>query len=108
MMKPCYPGTSVVTWEYAEWSNMGAIVVTTHAVKCWPEYFKAIADHSKTFDLRIDDRGYQVGDDITFEEFRPGVGEYTGEVVTREIVFILRDFAGLMPGYCILGFAEVF
>jgi hypothetical protein len=74
-----------------------------HQVKSWPEYFQPITNGVKTFDLRKNDRNYQVGDEISFEEFRPGVGEYTGKMATRKIVFILRDFDGLMPGYCILG-----
>jgi hypothetical protein len=75
----------------------------THQVKSWPEYFKPISMGVKTFDLRKDDRGYQVGDDIQFEEFSNITGEHTGKVATRRISYILREFAGLMPGYCILG-----
>lgn len=77
--------------------------MTTHHVKSWPEYFTAIAHDLKTFDLRKDDRGYAAGDIIEFEEFRPGVGEYTGRTATRRVVYVLKDFDGLMPGYCILG-----
>jgi Domain of unknown function (DUF3850) len=78
-----------------------------HHVKSWPEYFGPISHNMKTFDLRKDDRNYQTGDWVTFEEFRPGVGEYTGATVTRRIVYILRNFDGLMPGYCILGLTDV-
>jgi hypothetical protein len=78
--------------------------MTTHHVKSWPRFYQPIAEGVKTFDIRKDDRGYAVGDDIVMEEFRPGVGEYTGEKLTRRIVYILRDFeGGLMPDYCILG-----
>jgi hypothetical protein len=77
--------------------------MTTHQVKSWPEFFGPISHNMKPFDLRIDDRGYTVGDKVQFEEFRPGVGEYTGAVTQRRITFILRNFDGLMPGYCILG-----
>ena len=79
--------------------------MTTHHLKCWPEYFTAIAHDIKTFDLRRDDRpgGYNPGDIIQFEEFRPGVGEYTGRTATRRVVYVLREFDGLMPGYCIVG-----
>ena len=77
--------------------------MAVHQVKSWPEYFGPISHHTKTFDLRKDDRGYTLGDVITFEEFRPGVGEYTGKKTTCRINYILRNFDGLMPGYCILG-----
>lgn len=79
--------------------------MTTHQVKSWPEYFTAIAHDLKTFDLRKDDRpgGYQPGDIIQFGEFRPGLGKYTGRKVTRRVTYVLRDFDGLLPGYCIVG-----
>ena len=73
-----------------------------HQLKSWPEYYEAIADGSKSFDLRIDDRKYEVGDLVQFEEFRPATNNYTGMVTQRRITYILRDFAGLMPGYCII------
>ncbi len=77
--------------------------MTTHHVKCWPDYFKSIVRGEKTFDLRKNDRGYEIGDDVVFEEYRPGVGEYTGATTARRIVYVLREFEGLQPGYCILG-----
>jgi uncharacterized protein DUF3850 len=78
---------------------------TTHYVKSWPEFYTAIKLELKTFDLRKDDRNYQPGDFIVFEEFRPGDGEgYTGNKSNpRRIIYILREFEGLMPGYCVLG-----
>lgn len=82
---------------------MSTAHITTHHVKSWPEFYKAIKLGLKTFDLRKNDRGYEPGHFIVFEEFRPGVGEFTGQKTTRRIVYILREFDGLMPGYCILG-----
>lgn len=77
--------------------------MTEHRVKCWPEYFLDIGDGTMTFNLRKNDRDYQVGDTIVFEEFRHRVGEYTGETITCRVGYILKNFDGLMPGYVILG-----
>lgn len=77
--------------------------MTTHTVKSWPEYFDPICHGIKNFDLRKDDRPYEVGDEIVFEEFRPFVGEYTGATAHRRVIYILRNFEGLLPGFCILG-----
>ena len=33
-----------------------------HTVKCWPNYWDAIERGEKTFEVRLDDRGYQKGD----------------------------------------------
>lgn len=76
-----------------------------HALKIQPKYFTAVLHGKKNFELRKDDRGYQVGDLITLREYENG--EYTGkEIKNIPIKYILRDCPeyGLKEGYCILGF----
>lgn len=71
--------------------------------KILPEYFKAVKDYRKTFELRKDDDNFEVGDTIRLAEWD---GEkFTGNICVRLITYILRDCPeyGLMPGYCILG-----
>lgn len=43
----------------------------THRLKSWPEPFRAMIEGLKTFDLRVDDREYEVGDILHLEEFKP-------------------------------------
>lgn len=77
-----------------------------HIVKCWVEFFEPIRTGIKTFDVRRDDRDYQVGDQITQLEYRHGVGVYTGREVNCDITYVARgpkfEAFGLMPGYAIL------
>lgn len=78
-----------------------------HNLKCWPEYFEAIDHGLKTFDVRKNDRNYSVGDVLTFDEWHPGVKEYTGNVSDGwEVIYVLRDFPGIEPGYCVMGIAR--
>ena len=42
-----------------------------HELKCHPGYFARLADGSKTFDVRRDDRGYQSGDVLVIRAFDP-------------------------------------
>ena len=76
-----------------------------HRLKVLPEFFEALACGVKDFELRKDDRDYQVGDFIWLCEWD---GEkYTGRSLSIvQIKYILRDCPeyGLMNGYCILGF----
>ena len=70
--------------------------------KILPEYFKAVKDRLKTFELRQDDSDYHVGDILKLREWD---GEkYTGNVQFRQITYILRDCPeyGLQPGFCVL------
>ena len=70
--------------------------------KILPEYFRAVKDRVKTFELRKDDSDYQVGDILKLREWDGK--KYTGNVQFRQITYILRDCpeCGLQPGFCIL------
>ena len=76
-----------------------------HEIKIAPEYYEAVAWGRKNFELRKDDRGYQVGDILCMKEWDGQ--QYTDKApLNREITYILRDCPeyGLKAGYCILGF----
>lgn len=73
-----------------------------HFLKILPEYFNEVQKGNKTFELRKDDRDYQVGDYIILQEFENGA--YTGrECGSYKITYILRNCPeyGLMNGFCI-------
>lgn len=38
--------------------------MTHHILKCWPPFYDAVASGAKTFELRLDDRGFQKGDTL--------------------------------------------
>lgn len=75
-----------------------------HELKTWQSYFHAIADGTKTFEIRRDDRGFRVGDTLRLRETEYGSGNYTGREERRLITQILRyeSDLGLMDGYAIL------
>lgn len=80
----------------------------THALKTYPEYFKAIESGDKTFELRKDDRPFKVGDTILLQEYDPEKKTYTGKEISMAIGYILRDAVkfGLKAGFCIIGLKE--
>ena len=75
--------------------------------KCLPEYFDAVKARRKTFEIRRDDADYQEGDILELCEWDGG--EYTGNRITREITYVLRDCPeyGLMPGYCVIAIQPI-
>lgn len=86
--------------------------MTIHELKTWPEYFQALLDGAKTFELRKNDRGFQVGDILQLEEFRPGVGEYTGRQLRKRVTYVMEPSLRpendiLRAGYVALGLGEI-
>lgn len=76
-----------------------------HNLKIWPEYFKAVKEGKKTFELRKADRPFAVGDTLVLQEWDPATQEYTGDSVDVQVTYILSGGSfGLDSDYCILGF----
>lgn len=76
--------------------------VNVHELKILQKYYKHVLSGEKKFEIRKDDRDYDVGDIILLREWD---GEsYTGRQVYKRITYILRDAEkfGLKKGYCIL------
>lgn len=90
-----------------------------HSIKCWQPYFNEISEGRKNFEIRIDDRGYQKGDELLIREFdnsssfncyvapdgsRTGIAAQA-QTVRRKIDFVLTGGKfGIEPGYVILSF----
>ncbi len=73
-----------------------------HNLKIKPQYFKDVVSGDKTFEVRKNDRDFEVGDIITLREFENDM--HTGNFINVEIVYILNDEEYCKPGYVVLGF----
>lgn len=82
--------------------------MSTHELKTWPRYFEAVRAEVKTFEVRRDDRDFQVGDLLHLKEWDPLIGEYTGGHLQRRVIYALRDAEGIQPGFVVLGLVTVF
>ena len=108
--------------HYLKWSDKMPREV--HHLKIWPQYFQALQDGSKNFDVRRDDRNFRVGDFIVFEEFNPdgfgqehgeSIGEYTGRQINRQIIYVLPGgpvtgtppVRGIRQGFAVLGLKPI-
>lgn len=72
-----------------------------HHIKTIEPFYTDIKHRQKTFELRLNDRNYQVGDVLHQRQFVDG--ELTGRSVYTKVTYILQGFQGLVDGYCILG-----
>ena len=62
-----------------------------HNLKTWPEPFQAMKVGLKTFEFRLNDRGYQVGDILHLEEYHPDLELYTDDTLDKEVIYILGE-----------------
>lgn len=76
-----------------------------HRLKLAKMFFDAVDTGKKSFELRKNDRNYQIGDVLELHEMSDG--EETGRVTEKQVIYILEGFKGLEEGYCILGLSEV-
>lgn len=74
-----------------------------HELKCWREYFTAIWSREKSFEIRKNDRNFQIGDVLRLREWSPVEQRYTGANLTREVVYITTFPDGLRDGYVCMG-----
>ena len=74
-----------------------------HDLKLQSRYYDDVMMGRKTFELRKNDRDYQVGDVFVLREFDNN--RYTGRYFIQVIGYILKECPqyGLMDGYCIFG-----
>lgn len=92
--------------------------MTVHKLKLLPEYFDAVANGIKTFEIRKNDRDYKVGDTLHLYEFDPEEEEFRAKVasnpgipetrtcVVATVTYILthEDFPdGIPEDYCVMG-----
>jgi hypothetical protein len=78
-----------------------------HDLKCWTEPFEAIISGKKKFEFRLNDRNYEVGDELHLNEWDPVRKKHTGRSTYQEVTYILRNGFGLPDGYCIMSIDKV-
>ncbi len=76
-----------------------------HELKTDHIYFTDVLREIKPFELRFNDRDYQVGDILRLCECIDK--NPTGRNIDREVTYLLQNYPGLQEGYCILGIKPV-
>lgn len=75
----------------------------THELKTWPEHFQATWEGKKKFEIRKNDRDFQIGDDVSLKEYSFETDTYSGRSMIAEITYFLDFPVGLREGYVVLG-----
>lgn len=58
--------------------------------KVWPEYFQAINDGKKNYELRLNDFEINEGDTLLLKEWDSKIKEYTGRSIEKQVTYVGR------------------
>lgn len=74
----------------------------THKLKTLPKFFVKVLDGSKNFEVRLNDRNFEIGDLLILEEYENGL--YSGRILEKIVKYILsdKDFEGVKDDYVVL------
>lgn len=71
---------------------------TNHELRIRPQYFQDVMDGKKRFEIRKNDRDFQVGDTVLLREYE---SKYTGRKISGRISYI--SCFGQQKGWCVFG-----
>lgn len=75
----------------------------SHELKTIDTYFYRVFTGQKTFEVRKNDRDFQIGDLLILNEIDGSTMEPTGRTVFRKIDYILHGGQfGIQEGYCVM------
>jgi ASC-1-like (ASCH) protein len=78
-----------------------------HHLKTWTPYFQDIKSGIKKFEVRKNDRDFQVGDTLILDDFNPITEKYTGAWIPKLITYKLEDERFVKGGFVILGVEDI-
>lgn len=76
----------------------------SHYLKTVQPYFDEVWLGKKTFEVRVDDRKFEVGDTIYLQEYDKDSNTYSGRELRGTITYILSDFYAIVDGHVVFSF----
>lgn len=77
-----------------------------HELRTWVEPYDAIEAGLKPWELRFDDRDFQVGDTLRLRRFDETSETYTGAQMDRRVIWMMRNPAfGTQRGFVVMSLA---
>ena len=77
-----------------------------HELKTIQPFFNDIKSGEKTFELRKNDRNFDIMDKVILKEYDQMRNKFTGEMISIYITYILKNRVGLDDDYCIFSFIK--
>lgn len=68
-------------------------------LKSWPKFFEKVLSGEKTFEIRINDRNFHVGDLLLLREWDPETKQYSGRIQYARVTYMLgsADHCAVSP-----------
>ena len=63
-----------------------------HVLKSWPAFFEEVLSWDKLFEIRKNDRNFQLKDTLELWEYEPKINEYSGRRIYVTVVYITDLF----------------
>lgn len=76
----------------------------THRLKTIQPFFSLIKLGIKTFEVRKNDRDFEIGDYVYLQEYDKILDQYSGHEIKAVITYVLKSFDGLDDGFCVFSF----
>ncbi len=76
-----------------------------HKLKTQAVFFEKVWDGKKNFEIRKNDRNYQVGDTVRLKEYNKNTDKYSGRIVKAEILYI-TDY-GQCEGFVVFAMGNI-
>lgn len=75
----------------------------THELKTWERPFQAVWDGLKLHEVRVNDRGFEVGGVLYLREWDVGLQKYSGRGIRAEVTYITPGgYWGLPKELCVM------
>jgi hypothetical protein len=71
-----------------------------HILKISPLYYKAVDTGVKTFEIRVNDRDFKIGDILILNEYDDDTSDYSGRFMIFTIGYILHGVLGMDNNLC--------
>jgi len=78
-----------------------------HYLRISSVHYDKVVDELKRFELRLNDRGFELGDYLILREIVEPVKRITGRECLVRIVYMMQNFTGLEPGWAILSIKKL-
>lgn len=82
-------------------------MANVHYLKTWKPFFQDVKSGMKQFEVRKNDRDYQVGDTLILNEVDQNTEKHTGDWVAKSVVYKLDDTRFVKEGFIILGLQDI-